>query len=149
MESLELLKKLRQETGAGVMDCKKALEANDGDYQKALEQLKGQSFEKAAKKVDREIKAGFVGVYAHATGRVGSIVSLGCETDFVARLEDFKKLAFEIALQASAMKPDNVAELLSQDYIRDPSKKIRDLLRELAAKVGENIVVRDFRVLEV
>lgn len=149
MESLDLLKKLREETGAGVMDCKKALEENSNDLEKAKEQLTKLGLEKAAKKADREIKAGLVEAYLHATGRVGAVVALGCETDFVARTPDFRKLAREIALQAAAMKPKDVEELLSQAYIRDASKTVKDLLVALSAKVGENIIIKDFKVLEV
>lgn len=149
MNDLELLKKLREETGAGVMDCKKALEENSNDLEKAKEQLARLGLEKAAKKADREIKAGMVDAYLHTTGRVGAVVALGCETDFVARTEDFKKLARELAMQAAAMKPKDVEELLSQAYIRDASKTVKDLLIALSAKVGENIVVKDFKVLEV
>lgn len=149
MDDLETLKKLREETGAGVMDCKRALEEFSGDYQKAKEKLAQLGLEKAAKKADREIKAGLVDCYIHTTGRVGAIVALGCETDFVARTPDFKKLAREVAMQAAAMKPENVDELLGQPYIRDASKTVKDLLIELTAKVGENIVVKDFSVLEI
>ncbi|MCL5004001.1 MAG: translation elongation factor Ts [Patescibacteria group bacterium] len=149
MTDLVLLKKLREETGAGVMDCQRALEQFGGDVAQAREHLKALGVEKAAKKADREVKAGLVDAYLHATGRVGAVVSLACETDFVARTDDFKKLAREIAMQAAAMKPQSVEELLDQVYIRDTSKKVRDLLIEISAKVGENIVVKDFRVLEI
>jgi elongation factor Ts len=149
MNDLELLKKLREETGAGVMDCKKALEENSNDLEKAKEQLTKLGLEKAAKKSDREIKAGLVDAYLHTTGRVGAVVALGCETDFVARTEDFKKLSREVAMQAAAMKPKDIEELLAQAYIRDGSKTVKDLLVALTAKVGENIIIKDFKVLEV
>ena len=131
------------------MDCKKALEEFEGDYEKAKESLAKLGLEKAAKKADREIKAGLVEAYIHSTGRVGALVVLGCETDFVARTEDFKKLAREVSMQAAAMKPKDTEELLSQAYIRDASKTIKDLIVALTAKVGENIAVKDFKVLEV
>lgn len=149
MNDLELIKKLREETGAGVMDCKKSLTESGGDFEKAKEYLAKMGLEKAAKKMDREIKAGLVEAYLHATGRVGSVIALGCETDFVARTPEFKKLAREIAMQSSAMKPETVEGLLEQEYIRDPGKKIKDLLLELSGKVGENIIIKDFKVLEI
>lgn len=149
MDNLEVLKKLREETGAGVMDCRRALDEHDGDYQKAKEYLARLGVEKAAKKNDRGIKDGLVECYVHATGKVGAMVALGCETDFVARTPDFKKLIREIAMQAAAMRPESIEALLEQDYIRDSSKKIKDLVVELTAKVGENIVIKDFKVLEV
>jgi len=149
MEDLELLKKLREETGAGVMDCKKALSESGGDLEKAKRKLADLGLEKAAKKSERQVQDGLVGSYVHATGKIGALVVLSCETDFVARTEDFKKLVNEITLQVAAMKPLSVDELLDQDYIRDSSKKIKDLLVELSAKVGENITVKEFKVLKV
>ena len=149
MQDLDSLKKLREETGAGVMDCQRALDEFSGDIEKAKEKLARLGMEKAAKKADREIKAGLVDAYLHTTGRVGAIVALGCETDFVARTEDFKKLAREVAMQAAAMKPKDTEDLLSQAYIRDASKTIKDLIIALTAKVGENIVVKEFKVLEI
>ena len=149
MEDLELLKKLREETGAGVMDCKKALSESGGDLEKAKRKLADLGLEKAAKKSERQVQDGLVGSYVHATGKIGALVVLSCETDFVARTEDFKKLVNEITLQVAAMRPLSVDELLDQDYIRDSSKKIKDLLVELSAKVGENILVKEFKVLEV
>lgn len=131
------------------MDCKKALEESEGDFGRALTYLVNLGMEKAAKKSDREIKAGLVESYIHATGRVGCVLALGCETDFVSRTEDFKKLARELAMQASAMKPESVDVLLEQEYIRDSSKKIKDLVVELSAKMGENIVIKEFKVLEI
>lgn len=130
------------------MDCKKALEESSNDLEKAKEQLFKLGLEKAAKKADREIKAGLVEAYVHATGQVATLVALGCETDFVARTDDFKSLAREVAMQIAAMKPKDVEELLSQAYIRDASKTVKDLVVALSAKVGENIIIKDFKILE-
>lgn len=149
MIDVDLIKRLRQETGAGVMETKKAIEEADGDYESAKKTLVALGLEKAAKKTDREAKEGFVGFYVHATGKVAALVALSCETDFVARTPEFQILAKEIAMQAAAMKPQNIEELLEQDYVRDSSQKIKDLLIALTAKVGENIVIKDFKVLEV
>lgn len=149
MADLAMLKKLREETGAGVVDCQRALADNGGDYEKAKEQLAKLGLQKAAQKSDRAATQGWLGYYIHANGKIGSLVVLGCETDFVSRMQDFQNLARELAMQAAALKPKNVEEFLEQDYIRDPAKKVKDLLTQLSAKVGENIVVKDFQVLQV
>ncbi len=148
MVDVERIKKLREETGCGVIEAKKALE-DSPDFESAKEYLKKQGATKASKKEGRETIQGTVSAYVHATGRIGAVVSLSCETDFVARTEDFKKLVLEIAMQISAMDPKDVDELLSQSYIRDNSKTIKELIVELSAKVGENIVVKDFKRLEI
>jgi len=148
MVDVERIKKLREETGCGVIEAKKALE-DSPDFESAIEYLKKQGAEKAANKEGRLTGQGTVSSYIHATGRIGAVVALGCETDFVARTEDFKKLALEVAMHVSAMDPKDVDELLSQEYIRDNSKTVKDLIVELSAKVGENVVVKDFKRLEV
>lgn len=148
MVDLNQLKKLREETGAPVMEAKRALE-DSGSFDQAKEALKKMGIEKAAKKEGRTASQGMVGSYVHSGGRIGAVVALACETDFVARTEDFKKLLTEITLQVAAMNPGSVAELLEQNYIREPDRRIRDLLIETAAKVGENVVVKDFRRLEI
>lgn len=146
--NIDDIKKLREETGAGVMDAKKALEESNGDMAKAKEYLKQKGVERAAKKSDREIKAGLIFSYIHA-GRVGALVKLGCETDFVAKNENFVKTGNEIAMHVAAMQPTNVEELLEQDYIRDSSKKIKDLVTDLVAKTGENIVLAEITYLSL
>lgn len=138
------IKKLRVKTGAGVVDCRKALEEAKGDFKKAEELLKRWGVEIAARKSDRVVGAGKVETYVHGDGRVGAIVEVNCETDFVAKTDDFKNLAHELAMQVAAMDPKDVAELLNQEYIRDSSKKIESLITETIAKVGENIVVKRF-----
>jgi elongation factor Ts len=140
---INTIKNLREETGAGVMEAKKALEEANNDVAKAKEILKAKGVEKAVKKSDREIKSGRIFSYVHATGTVGSIIKLGCETDFVAKNDEFIKLGNEIAMQAAAMDPQNVEELLEQDYIRDSSKKIRDLITAAVSKTGENITLAE------
>lgn len=149
MIDLALIKKLREETGAGVIETKAALEEAGGDYEEAKKALAAKGLEKAAKKSEREVTTGLIGTYLHHHGGLASLVSLACETDFVARTPEFQTLAKEIAMQVAAMKPGTVDELLEEDYIRDPSRKIKDLLLELTAKVGEKIVVKDFKVLAV
>lgn len=139
---IKLLKQLREETGAGIADCRKALEENGNDYKKAQEWLKKQGIEKAAKKSDRETSQGLVEAYIHNGGKVGAMVEITCETDFVARTDDFKNLAHEVAMQVAAMAPKDVPSLLKQEYIRDASFTIEDLVKQAIAKLGENIVVK-------
>ena len=139
------IQRLREETNAGVMDCKRALEDASGDYEKAKSLLKERGLEKAAKKEGREAKEGIVASYIHAGGRVGALVEIASETDFVSRGEEFQKLAREVAMQVAAMAPATVDELLAQAYIRDASKTVKDLVTDLAVKTGENVSVRRFQ----
>jgi len=136
------VQRLRTETNAGVMDCKRALEDAEGDYEKAKGLLKERGLAAVAKKSGREAKEGVVAAYIHAGGRKGALVEVASETDFVARSADFQKLAQEVAMQVAAMSPKTVDELLDQAYIRDNSKTIKDLVTTLAASVGENVSVR-------
>lgn len=149
MISADLIKQLREKTAAGVMDSKKALEEANGDLVRAEEILRKQGLEKAEKKAGRETGEGLVEAYIHQTGKVGSMVEVLCETDFVARTEDFKALAHEIAMQVASMEPKNVDGLLKQEYIRDPKRTISDLVKETIAKLGENIVVKRFERFEL
>jgi elongation factor Ts len=136
------VQRLRAETNAGVMDCKRALEDADGDYEKAKGLLKERGLAAVAKKSGREAKEGVVASYIHAGGRKGALVEVASETDFVARSAEFQKLAQEVAMQVAAMSPKTVDDLLAQAYIRDSSKTIKDLVTTLAASVGENVSVR-------
>jgi len=131
------------------MDAKRALEESSDDFEKARTYLKEKGIEKAAKKSDREINAGRIFAYVHGEGTVGTMVKLGCETDFVAKNDEFEKLGNEIAMQVAAMKPESVEDLLEQDYIRDPSKKVNDLITEAVAKIGENITIAKTACFEV
>jgi len=139
--TIEQIKELRELTGAGILDIRKALENSGGDRKKALEILKQKGAEVAEKKKERATGAGLVECYSHSGGKVGAMVEILCETDFVARNEEFKNLAHEIAMQVAAMNPKNVGELLKQAYIRDESKTIGDLLNELIGKIRENIKI--------
>ena len=149
MITLDQIKKLRDLTGAGVMDSRKALEASKGDFSKSREWLKEKALKTAEKKKERKTKAGLIEAYIHHGGRVGAIISLCCETDFAAQTKEFKHLAHELAMQSAAMNPKNVKELLNQEYIRDSKKKIKDLVNEIIAKVGENIKINKIERLEV
>ena len=160
--SAACIKELREQCGAGFMDCRTALMKTDGDIDKALEILKEQGFAKAAKKADRAADQGLVEAYIHCGGRIGAMVEVNCETDFVARTDEFKALAHNIAMQVAAMNPPYISEddipadmpeaeraeldvttacLLNQAYIKDPTLTIKDIIVENVAKMGENIKV--------
>ncbi len=138
------IKNLREETGAGILEVKQALENSSGDYAKAKEELMKKVGSKAAKKSDRVTKDGLIFAYLHVGGRVGTLIYMACETDFVAKTEDFQRLCKEVAMQAATGDYSSVEELLNDEYIRDPSKKISDLLNETTAKVGEKIELKKF-----
>jgi len=142
--SIEDVKKLRIKTGAGIADCRKALEESDGDFKKAEGLLKSWGLEIASKKKDRATGQGLVETYIHSGGKVGAMVEVNCETDFVAKTDEFINLAHEVAMQIAAMDPADVEELSKQEYIRDSSKTIDDLVKEVITKVGENIAIKRF-----
>ena len=144
MIKIEQIKKLRQKTAAGVMECRKALEETKGDEKKAVVLLKKWGLEKSVGKIGRQTNSGIIDSYIHAGGKVGVLLELACETDFVARTDDFKSLAHELCLQVASMIPKNVKELLKQEYIRDPKIKIEDLVKQTIGKLGENITISRF-----
>ena len=191
--SVDDIKKLRELTGVGLTDAKKALVEAEGDFDKALEAMRKKGLTKAEKKGDREAREGLIEGYVHS-GRIGVIVEVNCETDFVARLDDFKTLAHEVAMQIAAMSPKYVSEadipaeemgrvkaelmaseslaskpeemrekivegqlkkhfaeqvLMSQAYILDDSKTVEQHIKEAIAKLGENIVIRQFKRIEL
>ena len=138
------IKRLRDETSTSIADCRRALEESGGDYNKAIVWLRKHGIEKAEKKADRKTGQGLVDSYIHQNSKVGALVSVLCETDFVARTSEFKHLVHEIAMQVASMNPKDVETLLKQEYIRDNSKTVGDLVKEAIAKLGENIVVSKF-----
>jgi elongation factor Ts len=157
--STAMVKELREQCGAGVMDCRTALVECDGDVEKALLVLKEKGLLKAQKKAGRATSQGLVDAYIHTAGRIGAMVEVNCETDFVARTDEFKELAHCLTIQVAAQAPQYVSEedipegadvvpaeacLLSQPYIKDPSLTIKDLITETIAKTGENIRVSRF-----
>lgn len=191
--STEDIKKLKELTGVGLTDAKRALVDADGDFDAALEAMRKKGLTKAQKKGDREARAGVIDSYVH-DGRIGVVVEVNCETDFVARLDDFKTLAHQVAMQIAAMNPSYVSEedipaeerervktellaseelakkpedirekivegqlskhfseqvLLNQAYVLDDSKTVRDHVTESIAKLGENVVVRQFKRIEL
>jgi elongation factor Ts len=171
----EQIRALREKTGAGIMDSKRALEEAGGDPAKATEILRQQGLARAGKKSDRSALQGLVEPYIHGGGRIGALVEINCETDFVARTPDFQALAHDVAMQVAAIPPryvsiDDVPEadfarlekefgsrdeairqvvLLEQPFIKDAKKTINDLVKESIAKLGENIVIRRFSRFEL
>jgi len=143
------IKKLRDKTGAGIMEVKKALEEAKGDETKAKEILKKRGAEKMKKRAGKATGEGQVYGYIHAGGRVGAMVKVKCETDFVSKGDDFTKLCKELAMQVASMNPKNVKELLKQTYIRDSKQKVEDLVKQTGAKVKENIVVEEIVRIEL
>src|SRR3989344_3472086 len=137
------IQKLRELTGAGVMECKKAYEEAGGDLGKAVKIIKKRGLAKAEKRAGRKTGAGLVQSYVH-NERVGALVELRSETDFVAHSEPFRELAKNLAMQIAAMAPENMEGLLSQPFIKDPEKTVKDLLSEVISKVGENVQIGKF-----
>ena len=146
---IKTIQALRQETGAGVMDVKKALTEAGGDVKKAKEILRKKGLEKAAKKKERETKEGYVGVYQHHDGKSVGIVVLLSETDFVARNQDFRGLAYDLAMQVCSMQPASVEELLESDFIKQPGKKVQEIIDQAIAKLGENIRIKEIGYFKV
>jgi len=170
-----LVKELREQTGAGIMECKRALVESNGDLKKASDFLKQQGLAKAEKKMGRAANQGLIEVYVHAGGRIAAMIELNCETDFVARTPDFKAVARDVAMQVAAMNPKYLSEdavpaeawaeldaeygdrkkaveavcLYSQAFIRDPKLSISELVRQGVAKLGENIQIQRFARFEV
>ena len=140
--SAKLVQELRQKTGAGMMDCKKALKENDGDIEKAIEWLRQKGIASAGKKSDRIAAEGLVDTYIQPGGRVGVLIEVNCQTDFVARNEAFKALVKNLAQQATTA--DSVESLLAQPYIEETSVSVDQFIKQTIAQLGENIQVRRF-----
>lgn len=146
---IDKLKQLRAETGVSYAMCQKALEEADGDLDKARDLLRAKNAEVAAKKADRALKAGMVFTYIHHNKRIGSLVTLLCETDFVAKNEGFQAIGNDIAMQVASTNPENVEALLKEDFIKDPKQTIDDLIKGLILKIGENIAIGEIVRFEV
>ncbi len=157
--STAAVKELRRKTGAGVIDCKKALLEAEGKLEKAAEILNQRGLALARKKADRTADQGIIEAYVHQGGQIAVLVELNCETDFVARTDEFKELAHNLALQIAAMSPQFISTedipektdadpetacLLLQPFIKDPTKTVQDIITETIVKVGENIKIRRF-----
>jgi elongation factor Ts len=160
------IKELRDKTSAGVMECKRALQQAEGNIDRACDILREQGLARAEKKADRVASQGAVEVYVHGGGRIGSMVELNCETDFVARTDEFKALVHDLALQVAATDPRFISSaeipeaekeklhqeevcLLAQPFIKDPSRKISDIVADVSAKMGEKVAVRRFARFEL
>lgn len=141
--TLQDVTELRDKTSMGLMDIKKALDEAKGDKKKALENLKERGVKIMEKKSDRIAAEGVIEAYVHA-GKIGVLLEVNCETDFVARGEDFKKFAHDVALQISSMNPATVEELLEQAFIKDSKMTINSYLTEVTGKLGERIVIKRF-----
>jgi elongation factor Ts len=144
MVSIDQIKKLREETGVSISECKKALIEAKGDFPKAKEILKNWGKDFAKNKTEKEAKQGIIESYIHSNKKVGVMIELCCETDFVAKNPDFQKLAHELSLQIAAINPSDENPLLNQPWIRDETKTIKDLIDEYIAKLGENIIIKRF-----
>lgn len=162
--SAQQVKELRAKSGAGVMECRNALQEAQGDIEKASQLLKERGLVKAEKKAERVTSQGLVEAYIHVGGRIGAIVEVNCESDFVARTSEFRELAHNLAMQVAALSPQYVSQedipqgaevdpqsacLMQQPYIRDSCKTIKDLVVEAVAKLGENIRVKRFARFEL
>jgi len=161
---VEVVKELRSRTNAGIGDCNKALLEVGGDIEKAIEFLKERGAAIAEKKKDLVASEGIIEAYIHHTKRIGALVELNCETDFVARTHEFKELAHDLAMQIAATSPQfltseemspeveidpQIACLLSQPFIKEPEKTVQEVIHETITKVGENIKVRRFARFEL
>jgi elongation factor Ts len=158
--SVQAIKELRELTGVGMLDCKNALEEADGDLDKAKQILRRRGIAVAEKRAGRETAQGLVEAYIHPDGRLGALVELNCETDFVARTDEFKALAHDLAMQVAATEPRYVSPddlppdddgdprdvcLLAQPFIKDPNRSVQEMVNDSIAKTGENIRVRRFQ----
>jgi len=157
--STDMIKELRNQSGAGIMDCRSALLDTEGNMEKATRVLKEKGLAKAQKKAERATTQGLIEAYIHTAGRIGAMIEVNCETDFVARTDEFKELAHCLAMQVAALSPQFISEeevpegadmelqeacLLLQPYIKDPARTVQDVIIETIAKVGENIRVSRF-----
>src|SRR3989344_267859 len=143
MPDATAVQKLREATGAGVMDCKRALQDAEGNFESAKKLIQERGLAKVEKRAGRETGAGLVKAYVH-NERIGVLLDVRAETDFVVRSEPFQELAQELVMQVAAMDPQTVEELLEQPYVRDESRKVSSLVQDVIARVGENVRVNRF-----
>lgn len=149
MSDTEKIKHLRDSTGLSFGQIKIALDEAGGDVARAMEVLRAHGVAVAENKSSREVKEGVVDAYIHATKKLGALVEVLCETDFVARNVEFQRLAHELAMQIAAAKPGTVDDLLSQPFIKDQDITVKDLINQHIAKLGENIQVGRFQIFEI
>ncbi len=148
MVTASVVKELREKTGAGMMDCKKVLTETNGDIEKAIELLRERGIAKAAKKSDRIAAEGIVAAYVTEDGKIGTVVEVNSETDFVGKNEEFRNFVAEIAEQIAKENPANLEELLEQKSIKETSKTVKEVLTEKIATIGENLPIRRFERFE-
>ena len=144
MVTASQVKDLREKTGAGMMDCKKVLTETDGDMEKAIELLRERGIAKAAKKSSRVAAEGLVASYVSEDGKVGAVVEVNAETDFVGKNEEFKNFVNDVAKQIVEKNPANVEELLGQESIAEDGKTVQEVLINKIATIGENMTIRTF-----
>ena len=140
---IEQIKKLRELTGVGITDAKAALVEANGDFDKALTAMRKKGLTKADKRSEREARAGLIGSYVH-DGRIGALVEVNCETEFVAKTDEFKELVKDLCLHIAASEPENVKILLGQPFVKNPEITVGEYIKEHVAKLGENIIIRRF-----
>lgn len=141
---MDQIKKLREITGARILDCQKALQEADGDLDKAVAIVEAKGLARAEKNQDRETKVGYIATYTHNTGMVAAMVEMLCETDYVAKNEDFRQMTRDIAMQVTAMGAESVEDLLQQDFIKDPEKTVELIIKALSGKIGEKMTLSRF-----
>src|SRR3989338_7549956 len=146
---VETIKHIRESTGLSLGQIKKALDEENGDKARATEILKAHGIAIAEKKSSRQVKEGIVDAYIHSTGKLGVLVEVLCETDFVARNVEFQKLAHDIAMQVAATKPGTTEDLLSQPFIKDQDIAVKEFIDQYIAKLGENIQIGRFEIFEI
>ena len=149
MADTDKIKNLRESTGLSLAQIKKALDEAGGDETKAREILKAQGIAVAAKKSSREVKEGVIDSYIHANKKLGAMVEVLCETDFVARTVEFQKLAHDLAMHIAAVRPETADDLLAQPFIKDPALTVQDLINQHIAKLGENIQIGRFGIFYI
>lgn len=135
---------LREKTGLGIMECKKALEEASGNQKKAEEILQRSGAMEALKKSERQTSQGLIGSYVHSNGKIAVLIEVNCETDFVARNAEFQEFVHDLAMQVASMNPKDIDELKKQEFIKDTTLSIEDLLNQKIAKIGENIQIKRF-----
>ena len=140
---IEQIKKLRELTGVGITDAKAALVETNGNFDKALAAMRKKGLTKADKRSEREARAGLIGSYVH-DGRIGVLVEVNCETEFVAKTDEFKELVKDLCLHIAASEPENVKILLGQPFVKNPEITVGEYIKEHVAKLGENIIIRRF-----
>lgn len=149
MIKIEQIKQLRNKTGVSIAECKKALGEAKGNIEKAKEILRKKGKDFARKRLNRETKEGIIDSYIHPGMKVGVLIELDCESDFVARSEDFHKLSHELCLQIAALPPEKEDQLLGQEWIKDQTKTVKDLIDEYITRFGENITIKRFTRYEL